>query len=567
MVTPTPVGGLNQVSTTARTPAGPAQAGKVDAGAVQAENLETLNQASAVSTKDKAVDDLSETRSAMDGVLKRLRAELDNRKNRMFDPVLMQAASGFLKPTKSGSFGESLGYAAEGAGIASEREQVRQAENIKLESELAEKEMAFRRQLMGDKFNQRFSQQAGAPVSTSNAAAQVSTAPVLGAGTQVAQVASLSPSQRILQGNAQGREVTLNDINDAISQGLDKDFIIRLENRFKFQQQEKEIALKAEANQQAAKSERVKFTPQGADKDFVVEVPRDLYDAYRVELLKYNKQRTPENTKAYFEFLRDNGLLTQSQLPKEPSAPITNAPSAVDTAVAQASKIKRSEEAIKADEELRKDFRLSEKTSQERVIAADQIYGLAYSKDTGRVFELFTKPTIRNIIATAIQGQGGVRTPFGSVEIANIKKAMQLARATPQEMDAAQTLLRSTTMLNMQDTISLMQKQGAITEGERALISQLNPNVFEDTRNSAMAKAQLVKARAEYDKDIADAYFKWKDKNLDGFVDDFKRSSQFKSRYDDYNKYTSDLAKKYFPNIAPAPSTRRSAGPLESQIR
>jgi len=112
----------------------------------------------------------------------------------------------------------------------------------------------------------------------------------------------------------------------------------------------------------------------------------------------------------------------------------------------------------------------------------------------------------------------------------------------------------------------LMQKQGAITEGERALISQLNPNVFEDTRNSAMAKSQLVKARAEYDKDIADAYYKWKDKNPDGFVNDFKQSSQFKSRYNDYNKYTSDLAKKYFPNISPAPSTRRSAGPLESQI-
>jgi hypothetical protein len=27
------------------------------------------------------------------------------------------------------------------------------------------------------------------------------------------------------------------------------------------------------------------------------------------------------------------------------------------------------------------------------------------------------------------------------------------------------------------------------------------------------------------------------------------------------------LAKKYFPNIAPAPSTRRNTGPLESQIQ
>jgi len=559
MVTPTPVGGLNQVSTTARNPAGPAQAGKVDAGVVQAENLETLNEASAVSTKDKAVDDLSETRSAMDGVLKRLRAELDNRKNRMFDPVLMQAASGFLKPTKSGSFGESLGYAAEGAGIASEREQVRQAENIKLESELAEKEMAFRQQLMGDRFLQRFGPQTGAPVSTSNAAAQVSTAPVLGEGTPVAQ---LSASQRILQNQPQERLATEDDLREAQKTG-NKNIITFVENKLKRQQLDRELSLKAEANQQTAKSERVKFTPQGAPETFVVEAPRDVYDKY-IEALR-TRNRTKDNV-PYFEFLRDNGLLMQSQLPKEPSAPITNAPSAIQTEIQKAGGVRRVEEAIKADEKLKEEIGLSEKTSQERVIAADQIYGLASSKDTGRVFEFFTKPTIRNIIATAIQGQGGVRTPLGSVEIANIKKAMQLARATPQEMDAAQTLLRSTTMLNMQDTISLMQKQGAITEGERALISQLNPNVFEDTRNSAMAKSQLVKARAEYDKDIADAYYKWKDKNPDGFVNDFKQSSQFKSRYNDYNKYTSDLAKKYFPNISPAPSTRRSAGPLESQI-
>jgi hypothetical protein len=225
------------------------------------------------------------------------------------------------------------------------------------------------------------------------------------------------------------------------------------------------------------------------------------------------------------------------------------------------------QEAIKADELLKTQIGISNSTAQERVIAADQIYGLANSKETGRVFEFFTKPTVRNIIATAIQGQGGVKTPLGSVEIANIKKAMQLAGATEKELDAAQTMLRSTTMLNMQDTISLMQKQGAITEGERALISQLNPNVFEDTRNSAMAKAQLVKARAEYDQDIAESYNKWAKKNPNGFVNDFKQSNEFKERYNDYNKYTSQLAKKYFPNIAPAPSTRRNTGPLESQIQ
>ena len=558
-------GGLNQVSAQPK-PVAPAggnpASGKLDVDAKQAELLES--QSTQTGLKDKAVDDLDAQREAMNLALLRMRASLDSRKNRMFDPVLMQTAAGFLKPTKTGSFGESLGYAAEGAGVASEREQVRQAENLKLEQELTEKEMAFRRQLMGDKFMQRFSPREGAPTSTSQAAAQVSAAPVLGEGKQVAPVAPLSASQRILQGNQQEPQVTQNDINEAIARGLDKDLITRLENRLKFQQQEKELALKAQANEQAAKSERVKFTPQGAPDTFVVEVPREVYDKY-LEALR-TRNRTKDN-QTYFEFLRDNGILTQSQLPKEPNEPIKNAPSAVETEVEKASKIKRSEEAIKADQVLQTQISTSAGTAQERVIAADQIYGLANSKETGRVFEFFTQPTIRNIIATAIEGKGGVRTPLGSLEIANIKKAMQLAGATPKELDAAQTMLRSTTMLNMQDTISLMNKQGAITEGERALISQLNPNVFEDTRNSAMAKSQLVKARAEYDKDVADIYDKWIKKNPNGFVTEFRQSPQYLNRYNDYNKYTDNLAQKYFPGIVPAPSTRRKSGPLESQIQ
>ena len=91
-----PNGPLGQASAQVKQ-AGPAQAGKVDAGVVQAENLETLNEASAAESKNKAVDDLGDQREAMNDILLRLREGLDARKNRLFDPVLMQTAAGFLK--------------------------------------------------------------------------------------------------------------------------------------------------------------------------------------------------------------------------------------------------------------------------------------------------------------------------------------------------------------------------------------------------------------------------------------------------------------------------------------
>jgi len=148
-------GALNQMK--------PQQAGgKFDAGAVQAENIEKM-QSGATGLKDSVTDDLSDQREAMNNILLRLREGLDNRKNRMFDPVLMQTAAGFLKPTKTGSFGESLGYAAENAGVEAEKEMLRQRESQKLEMELAGKEMEFRQQLGGDAFVNKLMGRTAAP--------------------------------------------------------------------------------------------------------------------------------------------------------------------------------------------------------------------------------------------------------------------------------------------------------------------------------------------------------------------------------------------------------------------
>jgi hypothetical protein len=50
--------------------------------------------------------------------LQKLTESLDSRKNRFFDPVMLAAAQGFLAPTQTGGFGESLGNAAARIGPA-----------------------------------------------------------------------------------------------------------------------------------------------------------------------------------------------------------------------------------------------------------------------------------------------------------------------------------------------------------------------------------------------------------------------------------------------------------------
>jgi uncharacterized protein (DUF2267 family) len=76
----------------------------------------------------------------------RLKSSAEKPRQLPFDPVWMRAAAGFLAPTKTGSFGESLGYAAEGAGKAAEQEHRRRREEENLQMELMGKVNELKRQ-------------------------------------------------------------------------------------------------------------------------------------------------------------------------------------------------------------------------------------------------------------------------------------------------------------------------------------------------------------------------------------------------------------------------------------
>ena len=606
-----PQGGLGQASAPQQAPqqkspaAQQQAASNINAGA-RASGMEQ-EEASPVSDYiTKTMEDIDSTRETMNQVIQRLRSGLDSRKNQLFDPVMMAASAGFLKPTRTGSFGESVGYAGEGASAAAEKEMLRQKENQKMEVELLGKEMELKQQLAGDAMMRQILPSmggkpaggmppmgGGAPIAANAPVPSMGTPPEPSEGVQVASAAPglpLSPSQQILQAARSGMPIT-DELMWAAKRIGDKNLISILDGMQKRQQEQDKLRLEAEKTD----IERKKFALQTRDVyvgDLRETIKMDAQDYAEYQAAREAYKKT-KDYQALFQFYNDKGYLRpESRLTPEPTGTPPPGPASTPIAggaakppvkpafqppkspeqieVEKQEEITRRAEQRKADQAQVDRLQLSRDTAQERVIASDSIYGLAESKDTGRVFEFFTKPTIRNIIATAIEGKQGVRTPIGTLEIQNIKKAMQLAGATPAELSAAQMILRNSTMLNLQDTISLMPKQGAITEGERVLIANLNPNVWEDTRDSAMAKSQLVKARAEYDQDVSEIYSKWKGKNPTGLMDDFKQSPELKQRYDQYGQVTKQIASKYFPNAKPAPSTRvqpSGGGSLETQIR
>lgn len=78
--------------------------------------------------------------------LQKMLASLDARQNRMFDPQLLALAEGFLKPTQTGSFGESLGYAAGSLRAAQEKQALEDQKLAEARLGLAGKGLELERQ-------------------------------------------------------------------------------------------------------------------------------------------------------------------------------------------------------------------------------------------------------------------------------------------------------------------------------------------------------------------------------------------------------------------------------------
>ena len=131
-----PAGGLNQTR-----PQPPQQPPKQENLAARAAGMEQEEAAAPEDFFTKTMRDLQTQRAALNSQTEKLLASLDARQNRLFDPMLLKVAAGFAKPTRTGSFGESLGYAAEAAVDESEKEFARQQATEKLKQELMQKQM------------------------------------------------------------------------------------------------------------------------------------------------------------------------------------------------------------------------------------------------------------------------------------------------------------------------------------------------------------------------------------------------------------------------------------------
>lgn len=140
-----PVGGLAAVAPKPMPQQAPQQQAPNPAQAAQ--RISGLEQAPAEEDfMQKALRNKRLTEEALTKQIEALKSSLDTRMNPPFDTSLMAAASGFLKPTRTGGFGESLGYAAEAYAADADKALARRQAVDKAKLELAQKQAAMQGQ-------------------------------------------------------------------------------------------------------------------------------------------------------------------------------------------------------------------------------------------------------------------------------------------------------------------------------------------------------------------------------------------------------------------------------------
>jgi hypothetical protein len=527
-----PNGPLGQASAAQAKP--PVQAGgKFDADAVQAENLES--QAKPTGLKEKIVDDLGDQREAMNSALLRMRESLDARKNRMFDPVLMQTAAGFLKPTKTGSFGESLGYAAENAGTASERQLLHDAENQKLELELLGKEQELRQQLGGDALISAL--MGGPKTSAPPPAAGAVTTPtgqlrVPGAASPV-DVATAANPQQVLAAAQQGR-IKITDEVLLLANRVAPKMLPALQEIRKSQEGEE----KNRIEQAKLENTTRKVIPRGGRTER--EMNMNEYAQYQSALRQYlsdgdeNKLLNFYDSMGWLEAEQARGRKitpkpADGSAPAEGAAPIGRAKTQAEMKAEEETATKTAAGRAEAAEKLASRLGLQAEAAFENTNIANDMIG--YAKNNSLVFEIMNRPGLKGAVLRAVQEGANV----GNFNINLPAAIIAQYELSSNDLTALQMFMQKSAQLQSRGRqLNRTPGEGSTSDYETKLLGGIYA-LPSDSQRAIILKSDALILQGKFDEE---RFKLWNQKSKQsGYTyNDFLVDDDFKALKADYRK-------------------------------
>ena len=558
-----PTGGLNAVAprpaAPAAGPAAPPQPPKNENLAARAAGMEQEQPDTAEDYFTKTLEERRAQSAALMAQIEKLKSSLDSRKGLPFDPVMMAGAAGFLKPTKTGSFGESLGYAAEGMSSEAEKEFARRQAMQKLELELAEKGLSATTKNLEMEDLLRLSGMGGKAMAAPRVGAPAggpAGGPVGGPaggpaapGAPSAPAAGGAPAGTVGQTGAPNQMRLISDSDITRAYSISKEHGDKIANIAKMQRED--IISTPEGPFSRSQQRYLEVDPHQTkiiERDFgrfigPKKVPERLsreYDKIRAEAV------AKDDPEIEFNWFRRQGWLEGSIKPTKEEiaagkAPTTGAgPSKPPLTVQEretqeALRKKRAETEIEEEKTQISNIRTNMQNARGLTnIAKDMT---TYASSNPRAFQLLQDTTIKDAIFRAAE-KGIQAGNLGSISLPT--RELETYKLSPQDREALQMFMQKYAELTVNfRKVARAPGEGATTESEGLLFSQLGA-LPSDTARVIILKSHALELKAEYDKQLFRAWNNYRKDNKDASYGDFL-ASDVKDTLD--NQYDATLQK------------------------
>ena len=477
----------------------------------------------------------------------RMQQALEARQGRMFDPQMLALAEGFLAPTKTGGFGESLGYAAKGLREA-------QAQQEKEEREIAQAQLGLAAQgleLERLRGRERLSKNIfGAPEAgaapAGGALPGATTGPLSAAFAPPAAPPGFDASQgvRTMPRNPDFANRRSQFIQASIAKGADPADILKDLAKFdesRFLKSEAGIQDLAEGlfySTAIGKQEpKQVYTRDGQEKEIKV----NPVQAAKLDSLAM--ARDP----AYYDYLETimRPPPTKKAKPGEPVKPGEEGEEPEKRELrstaeieqdrqyrAQRGTLSAKEQSDEAQNWYKRGNDASSLINDIRVIQGVFSPSNKYSQALSGVFE---RGDLSSQIGTLLEaGLAGDALKEAARKIETTDKLPEEAIVQFQNVISRMADLKL-------KASRIMEGQGTVTEAERRLIAESVINAT-DLPKTIIAKAEYLAARARFEENRASALREFRDNNRD--YNDFVKSKEYKKMKKDYEEELDQIVER-----------------------
>ena len=524
----------------------------------------------------KAIDEQRKVAAALKQQTALLAESYGRRTEMPFDTSLMAAASGFLKPTKTGSFGESAGYAAEAYAADADKAALRKQQAAKAQLELAQQQQA-----MGTK-NLEFEhmlQMAGydpknattltggagsAPAPAIAPSGAAGEAPTAGAPPSAAPVAGAAPVARppassVGQTGATNELPMISDRDITTAYAISKEHGDKIAAIAKMQRED----LVVNEGNVFSKSQKkfLDVTPpneKASEFDFGPAGPRKTTpDVFR-EYQKIIKTGTDEDLTNFY--IKNRWLAgkpsggTASGTTPAGTPPAGGAPAGGGLGLPTKFKSEEEKRQEAIDDAATKEARVAleaarAKTGEERASTlinrgegAPTLRAIskdmdAYATSNPRIFDLLQGPGIGDRFAKFVEA-GLQAGQFGSFSLpVTILAQNKKLGITTEDLQALQMFAQASAKLTTEmRRASRVPGEGATSESEGKLYATVEA-LPSDSAKVIRLKTELLGLRTDFDERAAQLWVDWRDQNKGKSFDNFRlHSPEFKELRNNYDK-------------------------------